>query len=83
MEIIWHHLKTWPEMFNAAMFSIKSFDLRVNDRDFKVGEYVALKEWDPVERLYSGRILSRQIQYILRGGFGLPENMVILGLMMV
>lgn len=78
-----HEVKSWPEHFSATMFGQKSFDLRRNDRDYKVGDYLIFKEYDPGTMQYTGRVLTRQVNYILQGVFGLPEDMVILGLLMV
>ena len=78
-----HRLKTWPPYFNDSLFGNKSFELRSNDRDYKTGDYLVLEEWDPKTKEYSGRSLMRQVLYILEGAFGLPENMVILGVIVV
>lgn len=40
-----HHLKTMPEYFQAVIDGRKPFELRENDRDFKVGEKVILEEY--------------------------------------
>lgn len=78
-----HKLKTWPPYFNDSFFGNKSFELRFNDRDYKVGDYLVLEEWDPKTKEYSGRSLMRQVNYILKGAFGLPEDMIIMGVIMV
>jgi len=80
---MWHELKTWPEIFNWMLAGTKMFDLRVNDRDFQSGDFLRLREWSPKTETYTGREITRQVSYILRGGnFGLPENMVIMQLVM-
>lgn len=40
-----HALKTLPEYFEAVWENKKTFELRKNDRDFKVGDYLAFNEW--------------------------------------
>ena len=42
-----HSLKCWPEFFHQTFHGRKRFELRRNDRDFKVGDELLLKEWDP------------------------------------
>ena len=42
-----HELKTWPEFFIETRGGRKKFELRKNDRDFRVGDQLLLKEWDP------------------------------------
>ena len=35
-----HELKTLPEYFDAVFMGKKNFEIRKNDRDYKVGDYV-------------------------------------------
>lgn len=58
-----HELKTLPEYFEAVRKGDKTFELRKNDRDFKVGDYLALNEWDG--KKYTGRALLAKITYML------------------
>lgn len=63
-----HRLKIWPEYYTAMMFGNKSFEIRKNDRNYKTGDYLMLREWCPKTEDYTGRVLSRMITYILEGG---------------
>lgn len=58
-----HALKTLPEYFEAVWENKKTFELRENDRDFKVGDYLALNEWDGEK--YTGRTTLVEVIYIL------------------
>ncbi len=58
-----HALKTLPEYFEAVRKGDKTFELRKNDRNFKVGDYLALNEWDG--KKYTGRALLAKITYML------------------
>lgn len=40
-----HHLKTKPEYFQAVIDGKKTFEIRLNDRDFKQGDSVILEEY--------------------------------------
>ncbi len=62
---IHHELKTWPEYFKVIMSGIKRFEIRKNDRDFKVGDFLILKEFDPKTNTYSGSQVKCKILYIL------------------
>jgi Domain of unknown function (DUF3850) len=80
-EILVHELKTWPEFFKSVASGDKSFEIRRDDRDFRVGDLLLLREWDPVTRAYSGRELHRQIKYMTgRGDTWVKEGFVVLGL---
>ena len=58
-----HELKILPEYFDAVRSREKTFELRKNDRGFKVGDYLHLKEWDGEK--YTGREVTRYVNYIL------------------
>lgn len=77
-----HTLKTWPEYFDAIWIGEKLFELRKNDRDYKVGDILELKEFNPDENKYTGREISCSISYILKGQnlFGLDPDFCILSL---
>lgn len=84
-----HKLKCWPEYFNATAAGQKPFDVRLNDRDYKVGDVATLQEWDPRTNEYTGRVVAKTITYVLQGdavvegllfaracvlGFGVPPD---------
>jgi len=71
MEEKWHKLKIWPLYFVAMLEGKKSFELRRNDRNFKVGDYLILEEWEPSTKQFTGACLTRRVDYILQGAFGL------------
>ena len=76
-ELTTHELKTWPDEFNAVMAGKKTFDVRAKDRDFKVGDYLTLQEYDPDKKTYTGKTCAREIKYILEGGkFGIQEGYI-------
>lgn len=68
---VFHTLKTDKEYFEATRREEKFFEIRNNDRNFKVGDIVYLKE-----NKKDGRILPpMEITYIFHGGkFGLAEG---------
>jgi hypothetical protein len=76
-----HELKTWSEYFESMVLEEKNFEVRKNDRNFKVGNYLLLKEWNPESEEYTGREVFRKIEYILKGGqFGIEEGYIVMGL---
>ncbi len=58
-----HDLKILPEYFNVVRNGIKTFEIRKNDRDYRVGDILWLKEWDGNK--YTGRDTTRKVIYIL------------------
>ena len=79
-EPVTHKLKTLPEYWFEICVGRKKFELRKNDRDFRVGDSVILQEWT-LDGGYTGDELYRQINYILRGPlYGLEEGYCIFGL---
>ena len=75
-----HELKILPEYFEAVERGYKRFELRKDDRDYKVGDTLILYEWDGEE--YTGRHIGYfVITYILRHceEYGLKEGYCIIG----
>ena len=76
-----HELKTWPEYFNELLSGNKTFEVRKNDRDFKIGDILLLNEYDPENNKYTGRQTGFTISYILNGGnFGIEKEFCVLGI---
>ena len=75
-----HELKILPKWFADVLTGKKNFEIRRNDRDFKVGDYLLLKEYERGH--YTGREIKKRIQYIYQGDgtYGLSEEFCILGL---
>lgn len=59
-----HMVKCWPEFFEVMWSGVKTFEVRVNDRNYTVGDTIALHEYNPAKRFYSGRFVERRIVYI-------------------
>ena len=73
-----HEVKIDCQYFPNVLDGSKTFELLKNDRDFKVGDYLLLKE--VIDDEYTGRWAGLfPITYILYGGFyALPKGYVIL-----
>lgn len=65
----WHELKTWPVYFEDIANGSKRFAVRLNDRNYAVGDVLRLREWnpDPVHGggSYTGREVLARVVYIL------------------
>lgn len=76
-----HKLKTIQPFFDHVKQGYKSFEIRKNDRDFKVGDILILQEYDAQNQNYSGEELVREVLYTFPGGqFGVDENMVVMSM---
>lgn len=70
-----HILKIWPDEFQAADRGQKPWELRVNDRNYQVGDNLLLREWDPSTNQFTGSEIEGRVTFLLQGGkFGLPET---------
>lgn len=87
-----HELKCQPEPFEALADGRKTHEFRKDDRGFRVGDLLVLREWDPAEpRLgladephYTGRQIVCYITYISRGPeFNIPKGYVIMSVVRV
>lgn len=77
-----HELKIAPVWYEDVARWVKNFEVRsCEDRDFKVGDTLILKEWDRGK--YTDRPpLVRTIEYVYKGDgtYGLSEKWCILGM---
>ena len=62
-----HELKSWPDFFELVYTGAKTFELRVNDRNFHVDDTVQLREFDDRKGVYTGREIKKRITYIADG----------------
>ena len=80
MKIV-HELKVHIEYFNHLKSGIKDFEVRRNDRDYKLGDELLLKEYNPVTQSLTGNFIHRLVVYILEGGqFGVQKGYIVMGL---
>jgi hypothetical protein len=85
-----HDLKVWPSHWADVNSGMKTVEIRKDDRLFRVGDLLILREWirdgqswmgDVDADGYTGQVCHRQITHVLRGGqFGLAEGYVALSL---
>lgn len=73
-----HSVKILPEYFEAVISGEKTFEIRYNDRDYKVGDSLCLKEF--CDGIYTGRETIREICYMIDDPTYCKEGYVVLGL---
>lgn len=77
-----HELKIVPEYFRAVKEGKKNFEIRKNDRNFKVGEYIDLREYSG-DKGYTGNRLCLKIVYMIESDWfpqGLKDGYCVLGI---
>ena len=72
------YLKILPEYYEAVRCGDKTFEVRLNDRDYQVNDVLHLREFNNGE--YTGRELVKTISYILNNPDYCKEGYVILAL---
>lgn len=72
-----HELKILPEYFKAQKTGKKNFEIRKNDRDYKVGDKLVLKEYDPKTDSFTGQSFDTEITFIT--DYQQKEGYVVLG----
>lgn len=50
-----HELKVLKKYFKAIFEEDKGFEVRYNDRNYKKGDELILKEWDDKKNRYTGK----------------------------
>lgn len=75
-----HELKCWPPFFWDIKTGAKPFELRRNDRDFRAGDLLILREWNDVARAYTGDRVERIVSYVLTDFAGLEPGFAVIGL---
>ncbi len=73
-----HELKCWPEPYAAVVSGVKRYEIRRDDRGYRVGDTLLLREWWP-DAGYTGRE-SRYTVTIITTGWGLPHGLVVMGI---
>lgn len=73
-----HELKISPSNFSDVASSRMSFQIRKDDRNYKIDDYIYLREYD--EDTYTGRSLPARITHLLSEAEGLQKGYVLLNI---
>jgi len=75
-----HHLKSWPEFFKLVWDRCKPYEIRKDDRQFRIGDKIILYEWDGRKSaireadVYTGREARGVITSITRAADCVPPG---------
>ena len=75
-----HALKQHLEFFSDVISGKKLFEVRKNDRDYKVGDLLALNEYDPETQSYTGASCLVYVDYILDNPEYCKEGYVVMSI---
>ena len=87
MRLMTHELKTDGEVFQLSWENKKPYEIRINDRDFQIGDEIVLRETqstglqmsDGEPLKYTGRRIRQKILNILTDCYSLKDDWCILG----
>lgn len=79
-----HTIKCDPEPFKALVIGSKVHEVRVFDRDYKVGDILNIvQEKCATENQYSGRIVALVTHITEPGTYGLPKSTGVMSLRVI
>lgn len=61
-----HELKCHPHFFAAIAAGKKTFEIRRNDRDYRIGDMLNLREYDPTFGMTGRRLSGLEVVYIMQ-----------------
>lgn len=74
-----HELKTWVASYRGVEDGVKTHEWRRDDRDFRVGDVLVLKEYDNIREAFTGRETRVEVTWKTEGGtFGVPHGWCVL-----
>jgi len=76
-----HELKCHSEYFQRICTGQKTFEIRKNDRDYQVGDILALREYDPKTGWPDhGSVDQRRVKIVYMTSYAQQEGYVVLGI---
>lgn len=73
-----HQLKIHPEHFKNVSLGLKKVEIRFNDRNYQENDILILNEFDPINQKYTGFVITRKVDFIIKNVPGLEPNYVVL-----
>jgi hypothetical protein len=78
-----HELKLSCEFFVPVLNETKRFEIRKDDRGYKVDDVLRLMEYDRFVCQYTGREVHANVRYILDKAIGLDVGYVVMSIEVV
>ena len=74
-----HELKIWPRFLAQVLDGSKPFEIRCNDRNYRVGDYLRMHEWDPQTKQFGGTRVTVLVQSLVTNHLGLTPGYCVMG----
>lgn len=79
-----HELKIDPERLVEILSGDKTHEIRIFDREFKVGDILKLNAYDRSTQAYTGQSTMVQVTNITQpGSYGLPEKIGVMSIALI
>lgn len=75
-----HQLKTIQPHFDDVLWGRKTFEIRKNDRNFKVGDYLILEKYNQETKQYEHGQVVVEITHILKDYPAIDKDYVVLSI---
>ena len=62
-----HELKIWPEYFEATKRGDKTFEVRLDDRDYQEGDFLRMRPWSKEQGTYLPGDVLVEVRKVFRG----------------
>ncbi len=69
-ETMIHELKCWPTYFGGVVAGTKTFEVRLDDRQYREGDTLHLREFIPADESYTGRECRVRVLSVYRNVMG-------------
>lgn len=63
-EVKCHNIKLESEYFDKVKYGRKTFEIRLNDRDYQEGDFVVLHEFNKDRHKHAGETIQRRIGFV-------------------
>jgi hypothetical protein len=75
-----HNVKCWSKYFDDVKSGKKSFEVRLNDRNYQVGDILRQSNYDPEIKEFVGEFVDCRITYILDDHMFCKPGYVVMGI---
>jgi hypothetical protein len=75
-----HDLKIWPQFFAAIVTGRKTCEVRKNDRGYRIGDTLNLREYEPKRGIYTGQETQVKVVDLIENFDGLKRGYCVMSI---